>query len=83
VHCLLIFPVLLCVFIVVACLMLYGIESALLAFIAVMSFHTTLSPPYVVVMLTVSIAIAILRYEYKLALNTIVIKLFVVGTCEP
>jgi hypothetical protein len=29
------------------------------------------------------LAIAILRYKYKLALNTIVIKLFVVGTCKP
>ncbi len=58
---LLVFPILLCVFCGVACLVLCGTKSALF----------------------VSIAVIILRYDYKLALNTVANKLFVVGTCKP
>ncbi len=49
-----IFPILLYVFVSVACLVFYGIESAFLASTKSCLLHTTSSPPYAIVMLTMS-----------------------------
>ncbi len=53
-QCLLVFPILLCVFGGATYLVLCGIDNAIFVFAIVIFLHTTLPPPYVVVMLTAS-----------------------------
>jgi hypothetical protein len=75
VQCLSIFPVLLCVFTIVACLVLYGIESALFAFVIVMPFSHNIATSLCCCNVDHFIPIiAIMRCDCKLALNTIVKK---------
>jgi len=81
---LLVFPILLYVFGGATCLVFYGIESALLASMVVMFFSHNITTSLCCYNVNLFIlGIAILRYDCKPALKTIVKKLFVVGTCKP
>jgi hypothetical protein len=72
---LLIFPTLLCVFVGVACLVLYGIKKALLASIIIIpSSHNIDASCYCSVDHFIP-TVAIMKYDYKPTLNTIVRKL--------
>ncbi len=83
-QCLLVFLVLLCIFVGVVCLVLCGTKNTLLATVTIMpSSHNI-----VVSLCCYSVdrfipTVAILRYYCKPALNIVVRKLCVVGTCKP
>ncbi len=84
VQCLLVFLVLLCVFVGTTCLILYGIDSALLVSIVVIpSSHNIAASICCCSVDHFILVVAILKYDCKLALNIIVKKLSVVGTCKP
>jgi hypothetical protein len=84
VQCLSIFLILLNVFIDVTYLVLYGTKSALLVSIVVMiSSHNIVAPLYYFRIDFFILAIAILRHNCKLTLNTIVRKLSMVGMYKP
>ncbi len=84
VQCLLVFLVLFCVFAGAACLVLYGIKSAILAFVVVTpSSHNIVTSLCYCSVDHFILAITILRYDCKPALDTIVRKLSMVGTCKP
>ncbi len=79
-----IFPILLYVFGGVTCLIVCGTKSAILSAVVVMpsSHNIAISLCYCNVDLFIPV-VAILKYDCKFALNTIVIKLFMVGICKP
>jgi hypothetical protein len=80
---LLVFPILLYVFGDTTYLVLCGIENALLASIVVMpSSHNIITSLCCCSVDLFIPRVAILRYDYKPALNIIVKKLYVVGTCK-
>jgi hypothetical protein len=84
VQCLLIFPIILYVFTSAICLVLCGTESALLVYVVVMFFsHNIVASLCCCSVDRFMLAIAILRYDCKLVLNTTIRKLFVVGTYKP
>ncbi len=63
---------------------LYGTKSALFAFIVVMpSSHNIATSLCCCGVNLFILVVVILRYDYKPALNMVVKKLFVVGTCKP
>jgi hypothetical protein len=84
VQCLLVFLVILCVFASTTYLILCGTDSALLDSVVVIPFSHNIAAslcccnvdPFILV-------VTILRYDYKLALNTVIRKLSVVGTFKP
>ncbi len=79
-----IFHVLLCVFASVACLVFYGTENALLAFAIIMFFSHNITASLCCYNVDhLILVVANLKYDYKLALNIVVKKLFMVGTCKP
>jgi hypothetical protein len=81
---LLVFPILFSVFGGAAYLVLCGIESELLVFVVVMPFSHNIATSLCCCSVELFIlAIAIMKYDCKLALNTIINKLFVVGICKP
>jgi hypothetical protein len=81
---LLVFLVLFCVFVGAAYLVLYGTESATLASTIIMpSSHNIIASLCCCSVDYFIHAFIILKYDCKFALNTIVRKLFVVGTCKP
>jgi len=83
VQCLLVFLVLLCVFDGVACLVLCGTNNAFLAStIVISSSHNIITSLCCSVDHFIPI-VTILWYDYKLALNIVIKKLFVVSTCKP
>jgi hypothetical protein len=84
VQCLLVFLILFCVFVSIAYLIHYGIDNAFLTFVVVIpSSHNIIASLCCSNVNHFIPAIAILRYDYKHVLNTIVKKLFVVATCKP
>jgi hypothetical protein len=77
VQCLLIFLILLCVFAGATCLVLYGIESAPLAFVVVMFFsHNIVASLCYCSVDHFFLVVTILKYDYKPGLN-------IVGTYKP
>jgi hypothetical protein len=80
---LLLFLILFCVFGGVTCLVLCGIENALLVLIVIMPSLGNIDAFLCYSVDLFILAVAIIRYDYKLALNIVVKKLFVVGTCKP
>ncbi len=83
-QCLLVFLVLFYVFDGIIYLGFYGTERALLVSAVVMFFSHNIFASFCCCSVDHFIPIvAILRYDCKLALNTIVRKLYVVGTCKP
>jgi hypothetical protein len=83
-QCLLVVPTLLCVFVGVACLVLCGTHNALLASMVVIFSSNNIATSLCCYNVDRFIPIVvIMRYDYKLVLNTVVKKLFVVGTCKP
>jgi len=63
---------------------LFGIDNALLVSIVVMPFsHNIVASLFCCNVDCFILVVAILRYDYRLALNTIVRKLSMVGTCRP
>ncbi len=81
---LLVFPELLCVFASTACLILYGIDSALFAFVVVIpSSHNIVASLCCCNVDHFILAIAILRYDCKPTLNIVIITLSMVGICKP
>ncbi len=82
-----VFLVLLYVFSGVACLVICGTKNAFLASIIIISSsHNIIASLCCCSVNHVDhfiAAIAIMSYDYKLTLNTIVKKLFVVSTCKP
>ncbi len=84
VQCLSIFHVLFCVFASIICLILYGINSALLtSTVVIHSSHNNVASLCCCNVDRLIPIVTILRYDYKPALNTIVRKLSMVGTCKP
>jgi hypothetical protein len=84
VQCLSIFLILLCVFIGVTCLVLCGIDNALLAFIVVMPFSHNIATSLCCYNVDHFIlVVAILKYDCKPTLNTILKKRKVVSTYKP
>jgi hypothetical protein len=84
VHCLSIFLVLFCVFASATYLVFYGTNNALLAFVVVIpSSHNIVASLCYCSVDRFNHVVVILRYDYKPVLNTIVKKLFVVGTYKP
>jgi len=80
----LVFPILLCVIDGVACLVFYGTKSAFLASTVVMpSSHNIVASLRCCSVDHFILAVAILKYDYILALNIIIKKMYVVGTCKP
>jgi hypothetical protein len=79
-----VFPVLLHVFGGATCFVLYVTNSALLVSRVVIpsSHNIVVSLFYWSVNYFIPI-VAILKYHFRLALNIVVMKLFVVGTCKP
>jgi hypothetical protein len=83
-QCLSVFFVLLCVFASDTCLILCGTESALLVFVVIIPFsHNIVASLCHCNVDCFILVVAILKYDYKPALNIVVRKLFVVGTCKP
>jgi hypothetical protein len=81
---LLIFLILLCVFTGATCLVLYGTESALLAFEVIMPFsHNIVASLCCCSVDHFILIVVILRYDCKPTLNAIIKKKFVVGICKP
>jgi hypothetical protein len=61
-----------------------GTNNALLAFVVVIPFsHNIVASLFCCSVDNFIPVVAIMRYDYKLALNTIVRKQFVVGACKP
>ncbi len=84
VQCLSIFLILFCVFISATYLVLCGTKSALLASTIIMPFSHNIATSLCCCNVDYFILIAaILKYDYKLVLNTIVRKLSMVSTCKP
>jgi hypothetical protein len=76
--------ILLCVFASIVYLIFCGIDNALLTFVVVIpSSHNIAASLRCYNVDCFILAITILRYDCKLVLNTIVRKLYVVGTCKP
>ncbi len=83
-QCLSVFPVLLCVFVGVIYLVFNGTKSALLASIIIMSSsHNIFTFLCCCSVDRFILTVAIWRYDCKFNLNTLVKKLYVVGTCKP
>jgi len=84
VQCLSIFPILLGVFVNIACVILCGTNITFLAFVVIIpsSHNITAFLCYCNVDHFIPV-ITILMYDYKPALNTLVKKSSVVGTCKP
>jgi len=80
---LLVFFILFFVFGGVACLVLCGIENALLVLAIIMPSSGNIVASLCCSVDLFILVVAIIRYDYKLALNIVVKKLFVVGTCKP
>jgi hypothetical protein len=79
-----VFLILLCVFANATCLVLYGIENALLAYVVVMfSSHNIVASFWCCSVDRFILAIEVLRDDYKPTLNTIVRNLYLVNTCKP
>jgi len=84
VQCLSVVPTLFCVFVGVAYLVLCGTDSAFLASMVVIFSSNNIATSLCCYSVDRFIPIVvIMRYDYKLVLNTVVKKLFVVGTCKP
>jgi len=84
VQCLSIFPVLLYVFTSATYFVFCGTQSALLASVVIMSSsHNIVASLCYCIVNYFILAIVIMRYDYKLALNIVVKKLFVIGTYKP
>jgi len=80
---LLVFPVLLCVFVGATCLVLYGNNNALLASTIIIPSSHNIATSLCCCSLDRFIhEIIVLKYDYKPTLNTIIRKLYVVGTCK-
>jgi hypothetical protein len=83
-QCLLVFPVLLCVFVGNVYLVLCGTESAFLTSAVVMPCSHNIAASLCCCSVDHFIPIvAILGYDCKPVLNTTIRKLYVVGTCKP
>jgi hypothetical protein len=81
---LLIFHILLCVFGDDACLILYGTKSVfLISTIVILSSHYIITSLCCYIVDHFILIVTILRYDYRFALNIIIHKLYVVGTCKP
>jgi len=84
VQCLLVFLVLLCVFVGVACLVLYGTDNAFLVFAVIILFsHNIITSLCCCSVDHFILAVVILKYDYKPDQNIVVRKLSMVGTCKP
>jgi hypothetical protein len=83
-QCLSVFLVLFCVFTSATYLVLCGTKNALLVSAIVMPFSHNIATFLCCCNVDHFIlAVAILKYDYKLVLNTVIKKLFMVGTCKP
>jgi hypothetical protein len=65
------------------CLVFCGTDSALLVFVVVMPSSHNIATSLCYIVGHFILAIVIIRYDYKLIVNTVVRTLFVVGTCRP
>jgi hypothetical protein len=84
VQCLLVFLVLLYVFTSVVFLVLCGVDNVFLAFVVVIpSSHKIVTSLWCCIVDCFILVVAILKYDCKPILNTIVIKLSIIGTCKP
>jgi len=83
VQCLLVFLALLCVFTSIACLMFGGINNAFLASTIIIPSSNNIATSLCYNVDRLILVVGILRYDCKFALNIVVRKLSMVGTCKP
>ncbi len=83
VQCLLVFFILFCVFVNVACLVLCGTKSVFLAFVVVMPSSHNITTSLCCSVDCFIPTITFLKYDCKLALNIVVRKKKLVNNCKP